>query len=270
VVQAQFTFTTNGDNTITITGYTGSGGDVTIPDTITTMPVTGIGDGAFFTCSNLTSITIPISVNSIGNGAFYGCSSLTSLTIPNGVTTTGQRMFYFCTSLTNITLPDSLNNIGPETFNSCSSLPSITIPSGVTHIGSAAFIYCTNLTGIFFKGNAPWLDYPPFYLFEGDANAQIYHLPGTIGWDVFSSQTSIPNALWLPQIETTGNSFGVQPHQFGFTINWASGQTVVVEASTNLIGWQPLQTNMLTTGSAYFSDQHSTNFLCCYYRLRSP
>ena len=46
VVQAQFTYTTT-NGTITITGYTGPGGWVTIPSTINGLPVTSIGDYAF-------------------------------------------------------------------------------------------------------------------------------------------------------------------------------------------------------------------------------
>ena len=42
VVQAQFNYTTN-NGTITITGYTGPGGAVAIPDTIDGLPVTRIG-----------------------------------------------------------------------------------------------------------------------------------------------------------------------------------------------------------------------------------
>ena len=48
VVQAQFTFTTNGDNTITITGYTGPAGDVAIPSKTNGLPITCIGEWAFY------------------------------------------------------------------------------------------------------------------------------------------------------------------------------------------------------------------------------
>jgi hypothetical protein len=39
---AQFDYTTNADNTLTIIGYSGPGGDVTIPSTIDGLPVTDI------------------------------------------------------------------------------------------------------------------------------------------------------------------------------------------------------------------------------------
>src|SRR5215471_1786541 len=44
--QAQFTYITN-NGTITITGYTGPGGAVTIPSVINSLPVTDIGQNAF-------------------------------------------------------------------------------------------------------------------------------------------------------------------------------------------------------------------------------
>lgn len=86
-VQAQdFGYTTN-NGSITITNYTGSGGDVTIPDTITGLPVTSIGSLAFEYHEDLTSVTIPSSVTSIGYGAFVLCTNLSSVTILNSVTT---------------------------------------------------------------------------------------------------------------------------------------------------------------------------------------
>jgi hypothetical protein len=47
---------------------------------------------------------------------------------------------------------------------------------------------------------------------------------------------------------------------------------VVVEACTNLANpdWQPVQTNLLATGSVYFSDPQWTNYPGRFYRLRSP
>ena len=62
----------------------------------------------------------------------------------------------------------------------------------------------------------------------------VYYLPGTTGWDDFALFTGVPTALWLPAMQTSDGSFGVQNNQFGFNINWASDQTVVVEACTNL------------------------------------
>ena len=123
--------------------YTGSGGDVEIPD-----GVTAIGDGAFFDCDSLTSIVIPDSVTNIGDRAFAFCSSLTSIVIPNSVTNIGDHAFYDCSSLTSIVIPDSVTNIGNSAFEHCSSLTSIVIPDSVTAIGKGAFHGCSSLTSI--------------------------------------------------------------------------------------------------------------------------
>ena len=45
-------------------------GEAVIPKQIEALPVTSIGDTAFYRCSSLTSITIPDSVTSIGRSAF--------------------------------------------------------------------------------------------------------------------------------------------------------------------------------------------------------
>ena len=116
--------------------------------TIIPESVTSIGDGAFYYCSSLTSITLPESVTSIGDYAFYYCSSLTSITIPEGVTSIGGFAFRGCSGLTSITIPEGVTSIGECAFNGCTSLTAITLPEGVTSIGYSAFYGCSRLTSI--------------------------------------------------------------------------------------------------------------------------
>ena len=267
--------------------------------------VTNIGIEAFNGCANLTNIIIPDSVTSIGISAFGGCTSLTHIMIPSGVTSIGGDAFNGCTNLTAITvdesnlffssvdgvlfdksrtalilypegkagnymIPNDVTSIRDSAFIFCPGLLSATIPDSVTNIESAAFAMCDNLTGIFFNGNAP--SFIGSYIFNYSPNVTVYYLSGTTDWDEFALLTGVQTALWLPAMQTNDGSFGVQTNQFGFNISWASGQTVVVEACTNLANpdWQPVQTNTLTTGSAYFSDPQWTNFPGRFYRVRSP
>ena len=94
-----YTYTTNSDNTITITGYTGSGGAVVVPSNIAGKTVTVVGISAFQDCTSLTSVTIPNSVTNILDSAFQSCESLTNGIIGNGVANLGDNAFSYCTSL---------------------------------------------------------------------------------------------------------------------------------------------------------------------------
>jgi len=63
-------------------------------------------------------------------------------------------------------------------------------------------------------------------------------------------------------------SVGVVSNQFGFDITGDSNQIVIVEASTNLVGWTDLATNTLGAGPLHFNDPGSTNFQKRFYRAR--
>jgi hypothetical protein len=207
------------------------------------------------------------SVTNIGSDAFNGCTNLNSVKIGSGVTHIGSSACQNCTKLSNVTIPNSVMSIANGAFQNCSSLTNVLVGSSLASIGSDAFQNCSKLTSLYFASNAPSADASVF------ANAQkaiAYYLPGTTGWSAFATNTGIATALWLPQMQNSGTSLGVQTNQFGFNLNWASDQTIVVEASTDLLSWQPVQTNILTSGSAYFSDPQWTNYPGRYYRLRSP
>ena len=127
-------------------------GVVNIPDIVTyegyPLPVTSIGDNAFYDCRDLTLVTIPNSVTYIGVGAFYSCRGLTSVTIPNSVTTIEGFVFEDCRGLTSVNIGNSVTNIGEYAFMGCTSLTSVVIPNGVTTIADYAFYYCEGLTSV--------------------------------------------------------------------------------------------------------------------------
>ena len=65
-----------------------------------------------------------------------------------------------------------------------------------------------------------------------------------------------------------GGSASFQSNRFTFNLAAVAGQTVIIEASTNLVNWSALSTNTLESGLFLFSDPTSTNFLERFYRAR--
>jgi len=133
-----FTFTETATG-VTITGYTGSGGSITIPDVLKEKAVTEIGKEAFYYKGTITSVKIPNSVTSIGTKAFGYNETITSVEIGENVRTIGSEAFV-ANKLTSVNIPSSVESIGERAFNS-NLLDRITIPDSVTSIGKAAFAY---------------------------------------------------------------------------------------------------------------------------------
>ena len=71
-----------------------------------------------------------------------------------------------------------------------------------------------------------------------------------------------------PVILTRDGHFGFGANGFGFNTSAAAGQTIVVEASTNLLNWAPLATNLMGSGPLYFSDPRTGAFPARFYRAR--
>jgi hypothetical protein len=142
-----FRYTSDG-NAVTITRYTGAGGEVEIPSTIADLPVRTIGFQAFYDRPGLTGVRIPDSVTTIGEYAFLACTGLTKVSIGNGVTSIKRGAFTNCWALENVTIPGSVTSLEREAFYNCRSLSNITIPSSITTIESETFIGCIGLESV--------------------------------------------------------------------------------------------------------------------------
>jgi hypothetical protein len=270
---------------ITITGYTGGGGDVSIPRYLydeangSPRPVKHIGVGAFYSQTNVINVTIHDSVTSIGEDAFARCTSLTAITVdagnPNYASLDGVLFNKNQTTLIQFPggkagsypVPGGVKTIGYEAFSYCTSLSNVTIPISVSYIEDSAFIACTSLKGVFFKGNPPGFRY---FVFVGANNTTVYYLPGTTGWGTTFADR--PTRLWNPLMQTSRPGFGVGQGGFGFNITGTADVPIVVEGCTNLgnASWVALQSLRLTNGAVYFSDADWTNYPARVYRIRSP
>ena len=145
-----------------LTEYTGSGGSITIPKTVTTIggsalankkitavsfetpvAVTSINTKAF-KGNDFTSFSLPKTVENLGTGVFMDCTKLKTFTIPSStkITEIPAKTFEGCGALESITVPEGVTTIGAEAFHGCSSLGEVDLPASVTTIGDDAFNGC--------------------------------------------------------------------------------------------------------------------------------
>ena len=142
------------DDGVTLSGYTGPGGTVSIPAGITT-----IASGVFADNAAVTSVTVPDTVTSMGTGVFSGCTNMGSVSLSGNLSSIPDSTFYNCSSLSGVSLP-GVSGIGSNAFYGCTSLSSITIPASVSSIGSAAFDECPGMSSITVSGgNSSYTSY---------------------------------------------------------------------------------------------------------------
>ena len=82
---------------------------------------------AFFQCTELSSATLPPTLERIPRYCFGRCDALINVPIPPNVVELEIRSFRWCTSLPSIDLPESVDAIGEETFQNCTALTTVTI-----------------------------------------------------------------------------------------------------------------------------------------------
>ena len=168
--------------------------------------VTAIGERAFWNCTTLRAIALPLRVRSINDEAFSGCENLEGLTIPPSVMDIGDSAFAYCNNLevfngkfatidgrcliigrtlvafapdglTTYTIADGVTEIGGGAFEGAQSLASVGIPATVSDIDERAFAYCLSLDNITIPSGVTELDPSTF---EGCSSLATVILPSTL------------------------------------------------------------------------------------------
>lgn len=127
-----------------------TGGTASIPVSDMAGQIEGIETGGGDVDSMIDRSITEISSNvvSIGSYAFYGCSALISVDIPVA-TSIGKSSFESCSKLTSVEIPVA-TSIGSYAFAYCSKLTSVDIPAA-TSIESSAFYTCSKLNSLLLR-----------------------------------------------------------------------------------------------------------------------
>jgi hypothetical protein len=249
--------------------------------------LTVLGESAFLNCRDLTSLNLPDGVKSVAGQLCYEGRALASIDLPSAVTNIGYSAFYDCPTLAALTLPASVKSLGNKAFSSCTGLTSLDISSALSSVGDQAFYGCTHLHDLVFYGgvsslgqgvfgNCPSLagvyfvsDVPSLGadggtdMFAGSGNVMVYYLMGPSSWG--ATFCGVAAEAWTPQISAPIAT----TDSFQFTVEWANGQIIRVQACTNLAepSWVDLSTNTITDGSCSFGDSGWAAFDRRYYRV---
>ncbi|MBO7134916.1 MAG: leucine-rich repeat protein, partial [Bacteroidales bacterium] len=179
---------------------------------------------------------ITYSITSIGNGAFYACREITSLSIPNSITDIGQEAFRYCEGLTGeLTIPNSVTNIYNNAFSDCENISSVIIGNGITIIYQGVFFGCTRMTYISISNSVTTIVRGAFNGCYGLTSVTIPNTVTSIGESAFGGVRNIEyNGT------ATGSPWGA------LTVNgYIDGNLVYTdETRTNLTGCSTLTTDV--------------------------
>jgi len=114
---------------------------ITLPDS-----VEYIGDYAFYNLNKIQKITLPKNTYEVGRYAFYGCEEVKTLeNLSSNLYYMGEYAFANMKQLKSVALPNSLNYIATGLFSGCENLETVTTAKTLYSIDKYAFDGCVKL-----------------------------------------------------------------------------------------------------------------------------
>lgn len=193
----------------------------------------------FSGCSNLITVQFPADskIHSIGQSSFYSCTELSALSLPLSLRYINQNAFYNCRNLTGIVFNEGLLEIHTSAFRNCSSLDEISLPSTLQSLGDQAFASCTGLSTIADLGMSQVIG---FYD-KPDLGERIFEncrsLSGTVR--IPDTMRIIPDKMFYNCSQMTGIEIGAGVTEIGPSAFYGSGLTSII-----------IPNNVITLGKA--------------------
>ena len=106
-------------NVARIVGYTGKGGNITLPAQLDGLEVRTVPQEVFSDNADITGVTFPETVRVINENAFRSCANLASVKFLCGTDKTldiYSNAFYNCPKLKEVTIPKKANVTGSNAF----------------------------------------------------------------------------------------------------------------------------------------------------------
>lgn len=138
--------------------YNGSETNVLIPDNLCLVE---IGRSSFYNINSIQSIRIPEGVTVIGYDAIGFCNNLTSVTLPTTIQKLNSFAFWCNPMLTIINNSEFIKDIDAYAFSGCNSLNTLNL-SGVKKLSYNVFNNCNSLTTVTIGREAASVDYRAF------------------------------------------------------------------------------------------------------------
>lgn len=183
---------------------------------------------AFCYDPNITSVITYPTLRSIGDWAFIW-ADISTISLPETLNSIGTYAFYKASLSGTVALPDSLTQLGASAFSGCEEVNAIQIGSGLKDIPANAFAGCTNLKTITVNNRREDVTIPKI-----DGVTVTYTIPSLEATD--DKVSNAEGALSLQQAVDQANGTPVtieKDIRLDEPVRIAAGQRVEITANTN-------------------------------------
>ena len=190
-------------------------------------------------------------------------------------------------------VPMQVASIAPDAFHGNAHLVEVVMPQTLETMSGSVFSECPQVTGVYFEGDAPdtgiaFIQYlvnrvrpTPYFFSPANANAKIYFLPHTSGWERaytdirqynINFDMGYPKIPWIPKLRMAQGNLPREASEIEWRIHGAFGQSVQIEVAEDprATDWDPVDSFILNESNQFYTQTLDPLIPSQYLRARSP